>query len=101
MRSGAASIAAAVLLCGCTVNPVPEGYTGPVAKITDSYNYRSDSALDFFVVTKVNGKPIDESLSATAGGNYGRGFAMRAFVIGRKVPAQEATFRGEGELITA
>jgi hypothetical protein len=92
MRSGVATIAAVILLCGCTTNPVPEGYTGPVAKVTDSYNYRSDTAYDFFVVTKVNGKRIEDSLSTTAGANYGHGFAMRAFAIGRKVPAEEATF---------
>jgi len=92
MRWRIAALAAGILLCGCTTNPVPEGYTGPVANITDSYNYRSDKAYDFFVVTKVNGKPIDESLSATAGANYGRGFAITPLAIGRKVPAQEATF---------
>lgn len=92
MRSGAAAVAAVIALWGCTTNPVPEGYTGPVAKITDTYNYRSDTAYDFFVVTKVNGKRIEESVSTTAALNEGRGFAMRVFAISRKVPAEEATF---------
>ena len=97
MRSGAAAVAAVIALWGCTTNPVPEGYTGPVASITDSFNYRSDTVYDFFVVTKVNGKRIKESLSATAGLNEGRGLAATtALAISRKVPAEEATFTVTG-----
>ncbi len=50
MRWGLAAVAAVVMLGGCTTDPVPEGLYGPVAKISDSFNYRSDSACDFFVL---------------------------------------------------
>lgn len=34
--------AAAILLSGCTTNPVPEGYTGPVARAAKAAHIAKD-----------------------------------------------------------
>lgn len=93
MRIGFAALAAvAVLLAGCTSNPIPEGYTGPVAHITDSWTARSGSGVDIFYLSKVDDRRIDDSLAATTSANSGRGFQMSPVVIGRNVPARATTF---------
>jgi hypothetical protein len=85
-------ILAAALLSACTTNPVPEGYTGPLAKIQDTFTQRSERAVDMFFVDKVNGKKVENALTATTSRNYGRGFAMEAVAYVRDVPAAAATF---------
>jgi hypothetical protein len=85
-------VAAALAVGACTVNPVPQGYTGPTARIVDSAWPHGASRADIFYLAKVNGQPIDESLTATAIANRGRGFYQKPVAIGRDVPASEANF---------
>ena len=92
MRGTAVLAAAALLLGACTSNPIPEGYTGPVAYINDSVTVHGRTVGDFFYVSKVDGKSIDESLSATGRANYGQGMVMTPAIIGRPVVAGPATF---------
>ncbi len=86
----------ALLVCGCATNPVPEGYTGPLAKIQDTFTPRSDRAADFFILDRVNGKQVDNALRATTMQNEGRGFAMDVVGYTRDVPAVAATFSIKG-----
>lgn len=88
----ALAIVAASLLASCTSNPVPDDYHGPVARITDSVMSHGPTSGDFFYLSKIDGRSIDESLSATGRANYGRGLLMNPVVIGRPVPAQASTF---------
>jgi hypothetical protein len=83
-----------ILLSGCaTFAPsVPEGYSGPVAIIKDSVKPLSQSKADFFYVSEINGKRIEDSRVKTLRINQGRGFNMTPSVIERNVPAQKATF---------
>jgi len=86
----------ALLLSACATNPVPEGYTGPLAKIQDTFTSRSDRAADFFILDHVNGKQVDNALRATTTQNAGRGFAMDVVGYTRDVPAMAATFSIKG-----
>jgi hypothetical protein len=79
-------------LSACAHNPVPKGYTGPLATIQDSCTVHSKSKADLFYVSKVNGKKIDNSLTTTRIANEGRGLWMKPVVIGRQVPASKAKF---------
>jgi hypothetical protein len=92
MRKVALLIAAASLLGSCTTNPVPDDYHGPVARVTDSVTPLSGSSADFFYLSKIDGRTIDESLSATGRANYGRGMLMDPVVIARPVPARASSF---------
>lgn len=85
------SIVLAALMTGCATNPIPEGYTGPLATIKDTVHSHTASKADFFFVSQVNGKPIDDSLSATRGRSYGRGNYMEIAVLDRQVPARAMT----------
>lgn len=83
-----------VALSGCaTFSPsVPEGYKGPVAIIKDSVKPHSEKKADFFYVSEIDGKRIEDSRIKTLNVNRGRGFNMTPSVIERNVPAQQATF---------
>ena len=85
-------VATAATLGACTSSPIPDGYTGPIASVTDSMTQRSATSVDIFYLAKIDGRSIDESLSATRSRNYGRGFAMDPVIVSRDVPAREETF---------
>jgi hypothetical protein len=92
MRGPVILLAVGLLLAACTTNPVPEGYKGPLAHIADSEVACGKTGADFFFLSEVNGKRIDDSLAATSMANSGRGFAMTPVTLGREVPAQPSTF---------
>jgi len=75
---------------------VPDGYTGPLAKIQDTFTPRSDRAADFFILDRVSGKQVDNALRATTMQNQGRGFAMDVVGYTRDVPAVAAIFSIKG-----
>lgn len=82
----------ALSLGGCVTQPVPAGYSGPLAKVQDTFAKRSDRSVDIFYLAAINGKKIDNALLTTETANAGRGFAMDAQGYTRDVPAQTATF---------
>ncbi|HTZ79629.1 MAG TPA: hypothetical protein VMC10_17085 [Stellaceae bacterium] len=86
------AIVSVSLLSGCTSSPIPEGYKGPTARIEDSFKKRGWSSADFFYVSKIDGRRINDSLAATTQSNYGQGFQLTPIAIGRAVAAQESTF---------
>lgn len=96
MRKFAVAIILLTALGGCATSPIPEGYTGPLASISDSATPRSSTSIDFFMLSKVNGRIIHDSVAGTSSANYGRGFAMTPVVVKRDVPAQPATFTISG-----
>lgn len=96
MRKALFSALSAILIAGCTHSPIPEGYSGPTAQISDSQTRRGSTSADFFYVSAINGVSIDNSLDATVRTNEDRGFAMDPVVLTRKIPAQPATFAIKG-----
>ena len=92
--SVALGVVASVALVGCATfaPPIPEGYTGPVAIIKDSVKPISEKKADFFYVSEIDGKRIEDSRIKTLNVNRGRGFNMTPSVIERNIPAQKATF---------
>jgi hypothetical protein len=92
----------ALAACAATaVNPLPEGYSGPVAHITDSGQSLGHTSAVLFYVAKVDGRRIDDSAAATARTNAGKGLDMTPVVIGRDVPAEPTTFTIVGTRIYA
>ena len=91
------SITGAVLLvvlygCATFAPAIPEGYSGPVAIIKDSVKPLSQSKADFFYISEIDGRRIEDSRLKTLRVNQGRGLNMTPSVIERNVPAQRATF---------
>jgi hypothetical protein len=86
-------ISLAFILTGCaSYNPVPSNYSGPLAIIQDTVKSRGRVSVDFFYLEKIDGKTIDNSLSATIQANSGRGLAMEPRVIERNIPTDAGTF---------
>lgn len=85
----------AVFLGGCATftSPIPENYSGPLATIKDSIKSYSSSKADFFYLSHVDEKRIEDSRSKTLQVNYGRGMHMTPVVVERKVPSQPLTFK--------
>jgi len=83
------TLSALVMLAGCAnfASPVPEGYQGPVSTIKDSAIAHSSTKADFYSVTEVDGKRIEDSRSKTRQVNYGRGMIMDPVVLDRQVPS--------------
>lgn len=81
-----------LFLEGCAVNPVPDGYTGPLSSIKDSVVVYSSSKADFFEVSKVNGDNIKSSREATIKSNQGRGNNMTPVVLQRQIPSRPTVF---------
>jgi hypothetical protein len=81
-------VLAAVLLNGCaSYKPVPDGYKGPVASISDSSISEGGTRAQIFALMDVNGNAIQNSFGASANASYGQGFALTTRVISRQVPA--------------
>ena len=88
----------ACALAGCTTSPIPKGYTGPTATISDSTDLESRSRSLFFFVAEIDGAAIDNSLRATRSANYGRGFSISPMVIERQVPAKRVVLQLQGRV---
>lgn len=87
----------AAALSGCaTFKPVPDGYQGPVAYVTDSVIPEDSSKAKIFALVEIDGNRISNSFSDTAQASAGRGFSMSSAVTVRMVPPKlmKATIRG-------
>ncbi len=95
------AVLASTALAACATNPIPEGYTGPRATISDSAKSLGTSSADLFVLSKVDGKSIHESIIGTRQANSGRGFYMSPVEVKREVPAQPAKYTLVGRRVYA
>lgn len=90
MRKVAAIFAVVTALSGCVSyhKPVPEGYSGPRANLQDSVKTYGTSKADFFYVSHIDDKQIEDSMVKTRVANHGRGMIMTPVLVHRDVPAQ-------------
>jgi hypothetical protein len=91
-------LALSLLLAGCVSAPmpVPAGYQGPLAKISDSSQPVSSTKIQFFQLAKVDGRPVDTSSASTYRANQGRGFYMEPQLEAREVPARTCVLSLQG-----
>lgn len=85
-------VGALLALASCVTNPVPKGYTGPVAYIADSKGPHGRSSIDIFFLSKYNGEDVDNLYSRTSAGSSGMGPSIVNVDEQRDVPLQQATF---------
>jgi hypothetical protein len=84
-----ASIAALVVLAGCAADkPLPDSYTGPVAQLLDSGSLDGTTKVRLFVAEQIDGKPIANSLIATARASQRQGMFVTMQLVERTVPAR-------------
>ena len=91
-----AAAAALVALAACSsqefVNPIPSGYKGATAKISDSYSHNTGDSAHFYVVNAVDGLPIVDSGYRTRKALSGRTTRMDPQIAARWVKAEQQTF---------
>ena len=90
MKKECIALLAFLALSGCatTYNPIPEGYTGPTAKVSDSGLYEDNMKGQFFIMEAIDGNTIDNSIIATRKASHGKGFYLSSRYIDRLVPAK-------------
>ncbi len=86
------------LLSGCTPTskPIPDGYKGSLVTVHDSLKSRGPQQAYFFELSKVDGRSVTTSSSATYDANYGNGLSMTPVVEKRKIPAKKSTLSIQG-----
>ncbi|MFO1186885.1 MAG: hypothetical protein U1E87_05220 [Alphaproteobacteria bacterium] len=60
--------------------------------MADTVKVIDRSSAEFYVLSKVNGRTVDDSLTATRRASYGQGFLMTTKVVGRDIPAEPSRF---------
>lgn len=87
----------ATCLFGCaTYKPIPDGYTGPQATVTDSGHSEDGTKAQLFALTSIDGNQIMDSFWESAIASQGHGFALTVVISDRQVPAapMKATLKG-------
>jgi hypothetical protein len=72
--------------------PIPDGYSGPLARVFDSLTPGNEMTTDIFYVAEVNGRAIPNSLTATRD-NHGFSVTLSPVLVNRQLPAQPSTFK--------
>lgn len=92
----------AILLHGCaTYNPIPEGYTGPVATIADSGFAESNAKAQIFALMEIDGNKIQNSFGASAAASQNQGFRLTTRFVSRPIPARPMKVKLTGSHTTA
>lgn len=85
-------------LAGCATNPIPAGYSGPIATIRDSTQSESSNRAQFYFLSEIDGRTVENALTVTRGTNYGKGFSLTPVDYSREIPAQTAVFTLNGKI---
>ena len=76
-------------LVGCaTYQPVPPGYTGSVATVSDSGFSEGGTKAQLFVLAEIDGNLIANSFGASARASHGQGFSLTTRFVSRQIPAK-------------
>ena len=96
-RFGISILVVAASLSGCaTYQPVPPGYTGPAATLSDLSISEGVTKAQLFVALEIDGNPIRNGIGASAGASYGRGFMLTSTPVERTVPARPMKIKLKG-----
>ena len=98
------SCAVAILaLAACTTlhEPVPDGFKGPTAELSDTVVSDDDTKAQFFVVLEIDGKPVSDSIYETRKAGDGTGLLLTIREVSRAVPVALMKVRLVGRHETA
>ena len=97
MKHTVALITLLLALASCaTTTPIPP-YTGPSAKIKDSFsNVTGTTKADLFYLDGIDGKGVRNAFDETFDLNYGHGMVLMPRAYERSVPAKEAKYQLHG-----
>ena len=97
MKHAVAVVTLLVTLVSCaSTTPMPS-YTGPSARIKDSFsNVTGTTKTDLFYLDGIDGKGVRNAFDETFDLNYGHGMVLTPRAYERSVPARQATYRLHG-----
>jgi len=98
MKNGWVLAAALLLLGGCLSSPIPEGYSGPIATVSDTAISETSNRAQFFYLGEIDGQRIDNVLFTTRARNSGRGAQLTTAQFSRDVPAKPLNLVLEGRI---
>lgn len=90
--------ACAMVFAGCTTTPIPKDYSGPLATVQDTAQSETGSRAQFYYLSEIDGRRIDNVLGETRKANQGRGFSLSPVSFRRDVPAQATTLKLEARV---
>jgi hypothetical protein len=85
-------------LSGCVTPPIPPDYSGPIATVRDSAQSETSSRAQFYYLSEIDGRPIENVLSATRRANQGKGFSIIPVSFARDIPAKSSTLTLEARI---
>lgn len=90
MKQSLVVVLVALTLTGCvSYSPsIPLGYVGPKATVKDSVKTYGSSKADFFYLSHVDGRQIENSREKTLRMNRGRGMSMTPQTLENPIPAK-------------
>lgn len=81
-----------LLLSACqSTTPLPPPYTGPIAKVDDSFKSKGRSIADIFFIDKIDGKDMYDAAEATSNKTYGQGVNLRLQSVTHRLEIKEQT----------
>src|SRR5690554_4225830 len=88
------------LIAGCAsyASSLPDGYAGDVATINDSFQRQSRGKANFYYLKLIDGKPVHNSLDASASASYGKGLQLVTMGASRPVPVKPLTIHIVGQV---
>lgn len=98
MQKLAMGAVCALLMAGCTTAPIPKDYSGPLATIQDSARSETGSRAQFYYLSEIDGRRVDNVLGETRKANSGRGFSLSPVQYRRDVPAQLSKLKIEARV---
>lgn len=92
MKSVFVGFMVAIALSGCVsyAPTMPADYKGPRAIVKDSVKSYGSTKADFFYVSHVDGREIENSRAKTRRMNHGQGLNMTPFILENPIPAKLA-----------
>jgi hypothetical protein len=86
------------ILSGCTTSPIPTNYSGPIATVQDNATADSGHRAEFFFLSEIDGRRIDNILTASVAANWGKGFSVEIVPFQRQIPAKTVTVKIQGRV---
>ena len=82
-----------LLLSACqSTTPPPPPYTGPIAKVDDSFKSKGRSIADIFFIDQIDGKDVYNASDATSNMTYGQGANLRLQGMTHRLKIKETDF---------
>jgi hypothetical protein len=101
LRAGVAAALLFLAACATHHNPVPDGYTGPVATLIDTGTTEDGSRARIFYVESIDDIRIDNARSATRRSSYGTGMSLHMRTHERQIPVRAMKLKLIGSHVVA